>query len=184
MEPIRNLQGLGGTFPSSDRIVSPAVAANDLRAGMSGEPLRYSVGTAVGQQIHGAVSVQVDQNGAIAAATSEREVVNTQGARGRSAGEELGADTGQQDGRRGAQPQCLEEASPRRTTGSEPNSGKPLIQPLGPTCIGPDQLREPFRKDLAGTLGSITGVSQKNLRVCSTSFMAMPCQGRSARRRV
>lgn len=101
------------------------------------------------------MSVQVDQNRAIAAATPEGEVVNAQGARGRSAGKGIGADTGQQDGGRGAQPERLEEASPRCAARSKPNSGKPLIQALRPPRRGSNDLRESFRKDLARTVGSI-----------------------------
>jgi hypothetical protein len=91
-----------------------AVPADDLGAGMLAQPVGEGVGFPVGKQVHRAVAVDVDQDGAVAVAAAQREVVDAE--HGHAAGIGVGqrAEQAQQGAAAGRQPKACRPAARRR----------------------------------------------------------------------
>ena len=81
---VGDLSRLWCSFRDGARIFGRAVTGDDLHAGMLLKPGRNRFGGAVGQQIDRPMGLVVDQDGAVHATTTQREIVDAEHARGRA----------------------------------------------------------------------------------------------------
>lgn len=82
-EPIRRLDGVGGALAPGLGAIAATITTEHLRLAVLAEPRRDRVSGAVGQQINGPMALQVDDDAAIAMATSDGEVIHTRDGEGR-----------------------------------------------------------------------------------------------------
>lgn len=78
MPAVGDLQGVRGGFLDGAGVGGGPVAADDLDAGVGGEPGREGLGGAVGQDIDGTAGFDVDQEGAVSATAAEGELIDPQ----------------------------------------------------------------------------------------------------------
>src|SRR5579872_7461569 len=79
---VGDLNGLRRAGAGAADVVVGAVAADDLDLGMLFQPLAQGVSGALGQEVHGAVPLQVAQDRAIAVALAKGPIVNAEDADG------------------------------------------------------------------------------------------------------
>ena len=80
---VGHLDGVGRAVPRPFGIGAAAVAGDDLDAGMRPQPGRQAAAGAIGQEIDGAVPLQVDQDRAVGQALVDRPVVDAEHGRRR-----------------------------------------------------------------------------------------------------
>src|SRR2546429_26825 len=87
MKAIGHLLGLGSSFARSLSIGSCTVTADEFDSGMSRQPGYQGLSLAVRQQLHNAMSLQINQDGAIGLPLADRPIVHSKHAWGRSIGQ-------------------------------------------------------------------------------------------------
>jgi hypothetical protein len=78
VEPVGDLHGVGGAQAGAFGVGSRAVSANDLHAGVAGQPLGQRRGLAAGEQFDRCAGLAVGQHRAVDLATLDRKVVHAQ----------------------------------------------------------------------------------------------------------
>ena len=78
MPPVGDLRDSGLSSLGAFGERAPAVTADGADARLLVEPVGEGVGRVVGQHVDGAMGIHVDQDGAVAPATAERELVDPQ----------------------------------------------------------------------------------------------------------
>src|SRR6266542_3549914 len=81
VEPVGDLHGVGGAQAGAFGVGSRAVSADDLHAGVAGQPLGQRRGLAAGEQFDRCAGLAVGQPRAVALATLDREVVHAENPR-------------------------------------------------------------------------------------------------------
>jgi len=75
---VGDLFGLGGARRDAPGVDEGTVSGHHLHAGVLFEPLLQGLGGAIGQKVHHAAALQVDQDRAVGIALLEGEVVDAQ----------------------------------------------------------------------------------------------------------
>jgi hypothetical protein len=78
MESVGDLQSVGGTAPGTFGIGARPVTADDLDAGMAGQPLGQRPGLTGGEHINHAMVFDAGQDSGVRLAAADREVVHAQ----------------------------------------------------------------------------------------------------------
>ena len=82
MKPIRHLDRLGRTLPSSFGIGTSSITNNDLYTGVAAQPIGEDLGGAIVEQVNGLVCFQIEQQGAVPPLLlPQRKVIYAQNAR-------------------------------------------------------------------------------------------------------
>ena len=119
VEPVGDLDRLRCPGPGAVGVGTGAVTADDLDAGMRGQPVRQRLGVTAFQQVQRGARLAVNQQRVIALAAAEREVIDSEHPRGADCRVRRGHDQPQQHlpgspGRRGRRPAARLPSRPAR----------------------------------------------------------------------
>jgi hypothetical protein len=144
---VRDLKRLRRPFGGGLGVGRPAVAGDDLDAGVFLQPRRQRGAVPAHQDVEDAAALQVDEDGAVALALADGPVIDADvaGRRGGLIGG--GLDAAQQGVRAGRHVQALGEAGAWLTTEGEADGAVGVGQPGGCAGVGVEQLREALAED-------------------------------------
>jgi hypothetical protein len=176
---IGDVHGLRRTAPGAVGVDVGPVAGDHLHAGVVAQPGGERAGVAVGQEIDDGVALEVDQDGAVAAALAPRPLVHPERARHRRLGACRGPGEPQERVGAGGHGEPRREPGSRLAAQGEGDLaldvGEALAAPGGGGAM-------PGSRSAKVRLGQ-AGSAQKKRRARSRTATGRPCQGRSARRR-
>ena len=152
VKPIRDLGGLGGPVARPIGIGSGPIARDDLHPWVGPQPLRQGLGLPIGQQGDRLPAFQIDQDGPIGLAFTEREIIDAQDP-GRAVARERQATDEAQEGLT-AEPASQAPTEPHagRPAQRQPDGEQPRDQAPRPPSPRGDDLGQPLRKDPTGAL--------------------------------
>lgn len=151
MEAVGDLHRPRRTFMDAGGVRGRAVAADDLHARVGTQPRGESRGLSVGQQVNDAALLHVNEDGAVALAAAEGEVIYPEHARRRRAGRHRSAHTPEQGIRAGRHRQL--PSGPRAGLAAEqqPDERQRLVEPHALARVMRDDAREPLAEDTLST---------------------------------
>jgi hypothetical protein len=150
------------------------VPRDDLHARVLCQPVSQRFSSAVGQQIHRAAALQVDEEGAVALAATEGPVIHAQDLGCASPARHRLADPPQERIGTALHPQRRHQARSRLTTQGVADQEQCLVKALGPPRRGADDPRQPLGEDAAGAVRSVA--EELAARQLKPDRQAMPGQ--------
>jgi hypothetical protein len=152
MKPVGDLNGLRRPVARPVGIGSDPIARDDLHPRVGPQPRRQGLGLPVGPQGDRLPAVQIDQDGPIGLAFTERESIDAHDPRRAVARERQATDQAQEGLTAERASHAPPETPAGRPTQRQPDGEQPRDQaPCLPSPRG-DHLRQPLRQDPAGAV--------------------------------
>jgi hypothetical protein len=152
VKAIGDLGGLGRPLAGPVGIGSRPIAGHNFHPRMCSEPLGHGVGLPIGPQGDRLPAFQIDQDGPIGLAFTEREIVDAQDPRCAVARERQATDDAEESLTAERASQAPTEPHAGRPAEREADGDQPCNQAPRPPSPRRDHLRQPLRKDPAGAL--------------------------------
>lgn len=156
VEPVGDLEGVGGTESGTLGVGARPVAADDLHAGMSGQPRGQRPRFTCPEHIDHAMGFSAGQHGGVGLLPADREVVHAEHARRSELRIRQRHDPAQQ-----GHPPCLEAQLASQTGASpsgkrEPDASQDVVEPRDEACVRGGQLSERLGERTASAIPRIT----------------------------
>lgn len=176
---VGDLHGLGRAQRGAARIFGRAVACHEPDLRLAAEPGGPGLGRAVGQQIDGTTTFEIDHDGPVGSTLAQRPVVDADDMRPLDRRQRHPPDRTQQ--RRGTDRhgQVREQPGGRLTAERETGLSLGLDEPPGALGVAGEQMREALGEGVAGA-GRVAAVEAPDRQLQPDP---LPLTGRSAGRR-